>query len=212
MKIAVLGAGNVGGALATALANTDKGYEIVLGVRDPGASKYKDLAERIGHGTRVDSIRAAAEKADAILLATPWNATRPVLEQAAGVLDGKIVMDCTNPIDPGFKLALGHSTSGGEMVAAWAKGAHVFKVFNTTGYNIMEDPIVDGRRALMLVCGDDDEHKLKVLQIARDVGFEAQDFGKLENARLLEPMALAWIRLAYQHGLGRDFAFGLLRR
>ena len=76
----------------------------------------------------------------------------------------------------------------------------------------MEDPIVDGRQALMLVCGDDDEHKIKVLQIARDVGFEAQDFGKLENARLLEPLALTWIRLAYQHGLGREFAFGLFRR
>jgi len=46
----------------------------------------------------------------------------------------------------------------------------------------------------------------------RDVGFEAFDFGKLENARLLEPLALVWIRLAYQQGLGRDFAFGILRR
>jgi predicted dinucleotide-binding enzyme len=210
VKIAILGAGNVGGTLAAALAG--KGHEIILGVRDPGGSKYKELAERIGHGARVESIRGAAENAEAILLATPWSATRQVLEQAAGALDGKILMDCTNPIDPGFKLALGHSTSGGEMVAAWAKGAHVFKVFNTTGFNIMEDPVVDGRRALMLVCGDGDENKLKVLQIARDVGFEAQDFGKLENARLLEPMALVWIRLAYQHGLGRDFAFGLLKR
>lgn len=210
MKIAVLGAGNVGGTLAAALAK--KNYEIVLGVRDPAASKYKDLAEKIGHGARVDSVRAAAQAADAILLATPWRATQAVLEQVAGTLDGKILMDCTNPIDPGFRLALGHSTSGGEMVAAWAKGAHVFKVFNTTGYKIMEDPVVDGRRALMLVCGDDAAHKVGVLQIARDVGFEAQDVGKLENARLLEPLALAWIRLAYQHGLGNEFAFGLLRR
>lgn len=210
MKIAVLGAGNVGGTLATVLAK--KGHEIVLGVRDPGATKYKELAERIGHGARVESIRDAAASAEAILLATPWSATRSVLEHAAGTLDGKIVMDCTNPIDPGFRLALGHGSSGGEMVAAWAKGAHVYKVFNTTGFNIMEDPVFDGHHALMLVCGDDPEHKLKVLQIARDVGFEAQDFGKLENARLLEPLALVWIRLAYQHGLGRDFAFGILRR
>lgn len=210
MKIAILGAGNVGGTLATAFAVKD--HEIILGVRDPEASKYKELAERIGHGARVDSVRGAADAADAVLLATPWAATQSVLEQAAGVLDGKIVMDCTNPIEPGFKLALGHSTSGGEMVAAWAKGAYVYKVFNTTGYNIMDDPIVDGRTALMLVCGDDDERKIKVLQLARDVGFEARDFGKLENARLLEPMALIWIRLAYQHGLGPDFAFGLFRR
>lgn len=181
-------------------------------MRDPDASKYKDLAIRIGHDTGVASIREAADSADAILLATPWSATRTVLEQAAGALDGKILMDCTNPIDSDFRLALGHTTSGGEMVAAWAKGAHVFKVFNTTGYNIMEDPVVDGRAAMMLVCGDDPGLRLNVLQIARDVGFEAQDFGKLENARLLEPLALSWIRLAFQHGLGRDFAFGLFHR
>jgi 8-hydroxy-5-deazaflavin:NADPH oxidoreductase len=210
MRIAILGAGNVGGTLATAFSK--KGHVIALGVRDPMASKYKELAESIGNGTEVRSIREAAGLAELIVLATPWSATQGVLEQAAGELQGKIVLDATNPITPGFKLALGHTTSGGEMVAAWAKGAFVYKTFNITGYNIMQDPVVDGRPAMMLVAGDNDEHKVKVLQLVRDVGFEAFDFGKLENARLLEPLALAWIRLAYQHGLGRDFAFGVLRR
>jgi predicted dinucleotide-binding enzyme len=210
MKIAILGAGNVGGALAAAFSKKD--HTIVLGVRDPEASKYQEMAKALGRATEVSGIRDAAASAEAIVLATPWSATQSVIEQAAGALLGKILLDATNPIGPGFKLALGHSTSGGEMVAAWAKGAHVFKVFNITGYNIMEDPLVDGRRAMMLVAGDNDERKLRVLQLVRDVGFEAFDFGKLENARLMEPLALVWIRLAYQHGLGRDFAFGILRR
>jgi len=210
MKIAILGAGNVGGALSAALSKKD--HSIVLGVRDPAASKYQEMAKALGHATEVAGIRDAAASAEAIVLATPWSATQSVIEQAAGALQGKILLDATNPIGPGFKLALGHSTSGGEMVAAWAKGAHVYKVFNITGYNIMEDPLVDGRRAMMLVAGDNDEHKVRVLQLVRDVGFEAFDFGKLENARLLEPLALVWIRLAYQQGLGRDFAFGILRR
>lgn len=210
MKIAILGAGNVGGALAAALAS--KGHALVLGVRDPAASRYRELAARVGAGTEVALPRAAAAAAEGIVLATPWAATRSVLEQVAGTLEGKLLLDCTNPIGPGFKLALGFSTSGGEMVAAWAKGAHVFKTFNITGYNIMEDPLLDGRKAMMLVCGDSDEHKASALALVRDVGFEAIDFGKLDNARLLEPMALVWIRLAYQHGLGRDFAFGILRR
>ncbi len=210
MNIAILGAGNVGGALAAALSKKD--HSIILGVRDPAASKYQEMAKALGHATEVAGIRDAAASAEAIVLATPWSATQSVIEQAAGALQGKILLDATNPIGPGFKLALGHSTSGGEMVAAWAKGAHVYKVFNITGYNIMEDPQVDGRRALMLVAGDNDEHRGRVLQLVRDVGFEAFDFGKLENARLLEPLALVWIRLAYQQGLGRDFAFGILRR
>jgi hypothetical protein len=210
MKLAILGPGNVGSTLATAFAG--KGHSIVLGVRDPVASKYRELAKNIGGGTEVLGVREACAAAEAIVLATPWSATQAVLEQAAGALQGKILLDCTNPINAGFKLALGHTTSGGEMVAAWAKGAHVFKVFNITGYNIMEDPVVDGRKAMMLVAGDHDEQKVKVLQLAREIGFEALDFGKLESARLLEPMALAWIRLAYQQGVGRDFAFGILRR
>lgn len=210
MKIAVLGAGNVGGALAEALAH--KNHDIVLGVRDPIASKYKELAKKIGSGTQLMDMRAAANWGEVILLATPWSATRSVLEHVAGALDGKVLIDCTNPIGPGLNPALDQTTSGGEMVAAWAKGAHVFKAFNTTGYNIMADPTIDGRQAAMLVCGDNAEHKVKVLQIARDVGFDAVDFGKLENARLLEAMALVWIRLAFQHGLGREFAFGILRR
>lgn len=210
MKIAVLGAGNVGGALAGAFAA--KGHGIALGVRDPGASKYKELAQKIGADTQVLGIREAAAWGEVLVLATPWSATQSVLEQAAGAVHGKPLLDCTNPINPGFKLALGHTTSGGEMVAAWAKGAHVYKVFNITGYNIMEDPNLDGKQAMMLVAGDNDEHKSKVLQLVRDVGFETIDFGKLENARLLEPLALIWVRLAYQHGLGRDFAFGILRR
>jgi NADPH-dependent F420 reductase len=210
MKIAVIGAGNVGGTLAGALSK--KGHDIVLGVRDPGASKYKDLAKRIGKGTEVLGLREAAAGGEVVILATPWTVTEAVLEQVAGALDGKILVDCTNPIAPGFKLLLGQTTSGGEMVAAWAKGAYVFKAFNITGYNIMADPDFDGSKALMLVCGDNDERKATVVALARDVGFETYDFGKLENARLLEPMALVWIRLAYQHGLGRDFAFGLLKR
>jgi predicted dinucleotide-binding enzyme len=210
MKIAILGAGNVGGALGVALAK--KGHEIVLGVRDPGSSRYEELATKISSSTDVASVRDAAASAEAIILATPWGVTQSVLEQAAGALEGKLLLDCTNPIGTDFTLALGHTTSGGEMVAAWAKGAHVFKAFNITGFNIMEDPVLDGRRAMMLICGDRDDLRPKALAIARDVGFEALDFGKLENARLLEPMALAWIRLAYRHGLGREFAFGILRR
>jgi hypothetical protein len=209
MKIAILGAGNVGSALATAFAS--KGHSIALGVRDPTASKYQKMAKTLG-GAEVLAVREAAASAEAVVLATPWSEVQSVIEQAAGALHGKILLDATNPIGPGFKLALDHSTSGGEMVAAWAKGAHVYKVFNITGYNIMEDPVVDGRRAMMLVAGDNDEHKGRVLQLVRDVGFEAFDFGKLENARLLEPLALVWIRLAYQQGLGRDFAFAILRR
>ena len=147
-----------------------------------------------------------------VILATPWPATQQVLEEAAP-LEGKILLDCTNPLKEDLSgLAVGPASSGGEQVAAWAPGAKVFKVFNQTGFNIMADPVVDGRKSLMLVCGDDEEAKPKVMKIVEEVGFEAVDFGDLAGSRLLESLALTWIRLAYRCGLGRDFAFGILRR
>ena len=108
-------------------------------------------------------------------------------------------------------LEVGHTTSAGEKVAGWAMGAKVFKAFNTTGFNIMADPVINGIRTVMFVCGDDEAAKLIVLQLATDVGFEAVDVGKLTQARLLEPWAMLWISLVYG-SVGRDFGFALLRR
>ncbi len=122
-------------------------------------------------------------------------------------------MDCTNPLKEDFSgLALGFTTSGAEQVAQWAKGARVFKAFNQIGFNIMANPILDGRKAVLFLCGDDAASKPTVLGLASELGFEAIDAGGLEVARLLEPYGMLWIHLALVRGLGRDFAFGLLRR
>jgi predicted dinucleotide-binding enzyme len=88
----------------------------------------------------------------------------------------------------------------------------VFKAFNTTGSNNMADPVINGIRTVMFVCGDDAAAKPAILQLARDIGFDAVDAGNLQQARLLEPWAMLWISLAYQGGMGRDFGFALLRR
>lgn len=66
-------------------------------------------------------------------------------------------------------------------------------------------------RPVMFVAGDDAARKPKVLQLAADAGFEAIDAGPLTMARLLEPLAMLWIKLAFS-GMGRDFAFALTRR
>ena len=210
MKIAIIGAGSVGRALGRAWLGA--GHDVTFGVRDPKNSKHRELGEVVGKGVQVADVPAAAAAAEVIVLATPWPATRSAIE-AAGDLAGKLVVDCTNPLAPDLSgLTLGHDFSGGEQVAAWATGASVFKAFNSTGYNIMASPVVDGRRAVMLFCGDDDSRRAIVEQLVTDVGFEAVDAGGLAAARLLEPFALLWISLAYRRGLGRDFAFALLRR
>ena len=210
MKICILGAGSVGGTLGRAWAR--KGHDVFFGVPHPQDSKTQELLKTIGSKARAGSVAEAAAASDIIVLATPWPATQDAIK-AAGNLTGKVVVDCTNPLKKDLSgLELGHTTSAAEQVAQWAKGAKVFKAFNQTGANNMANPAFDGQRAFIFVCGDDDTDKQTVLKLATDVGFEAIDAGKLAIARLLEPLAMLWIHLAYAQGLGRDFAFGLLRR
>ena len=209
MKIAVIGAGNVGGTLGKRWAGA--GHEVVLGVRDPRSAKYAALVSQPGDRIRLASVVEAAAFADVLLLATPWNSAEAAIT-ACGNLSGKIVIDATNPLGANFSLTVGFSDSGAEQVARWAPGARVVKAFNTTGFNIMADPILEGRHAVMFVAGDDADAKAAALDLAKAIGFEPVDAGPLTMARQLEPMAVLWISCAYRQGLTRDYAFALIRR
>lgn len=202
MRIAILGAGNVGMALGHGW--NQEGHEVVFGVRNP--------AGKLVLAGRVAEIPEAVREADVVVLATPWNAVQDVL-RAAGTLDGVVLVDCTNPILPGLGgLALGTATSAAEQVAAWVPAARVVKAFNTTGAANMGSPRYGAERLTMFLCGDDAPAKSVVSELARVLGFEPVDCGGLTAARYLEPLAMLWIHLAYKVGLGPDFGFRLLRR
>jgi predicted dinucleotide-binding enzyme len=210
MNIGILGAGNVGGALGTAAAG--KGHKVCFGVRRPDSPEVKELLRTIGSSASAGSVAEAATFGEAIIIATPWPATAEAL-RSAGDLTGKVVLDCTNPLKSDLSgLELGTTTSAGEKVAEWARGARVVKIFNTTGYNNMMNPSFPVGPATMFYCGDDPGAKAVAAKIAADIGFEPVDAGPLTNARMLEPLAMLWIWLALFGGMGTDFAFKLIRR
>jgi 8-hydroxy-5-deazaflavin:NADPH oxidoreductase len=189
VTIAVIGAGNVGATLGAAFAK--HGHAVRYGVRDPNAARYRELANKTN--ATVQSVTEAAAPAEVVILATPWPATEAALK-SAGDLSGKILIDCTNPIarrGDALTLALGYDDSAGEAVARCAKGASVFKAFNQTGYETMKDPSAFELKPVMFVAGDDATKKPLVLDLVQSIGFEAIDFGGLEGARLLEPMAFS---------------------
>src|SRR5579863_7249312 len=209
MKIAILGAGNVGGALGEAWAR--HGHEVFFGVRNPDSTGAKALLHRCGPRSRAAFVDDAVREGEVVAVALPWPATQAVLESLD--FSDKILLDCTNPLKPDLSgLEVGTTTSGGEMVAGWAKGAKVVKIFNTTGYGNMANPVYGGEHISMFYCGDDAEAKQTAAGLARTCGFDPVDAGPLANARLLEPYALLWIWLAIKGGQGRDFAFKLVRR
>ena len=207
MRIAIIGAGNVGQALGRGW--TKAGHAIVFGVPDPTPVKYPNLA-----ATQLKLPAAAIDGAEAIVLATPWERTEAAVA-SLGDLRGKLVIDCTNPLEMtanGFGLALGFDRSAGERVAEWAQGAAVFKTLNQTGADNMAEAARFPVKPSMFVAGDDQAKKPMVMQLLRDLSFEPIDAGPLANARLLEPLAMLWIDQAFNHGQGRDFAFALVRR
>jgi predicted dinucleotide-binding enzyme len=205
VRIAIVGAGNVGQALAGRFANA--GEQVVYGVRDPEAAKLAALRyPRL-------TVREAAATADIVVLATPWPAAEAAC-RAMAPLQGKIVIDCTNPLamrPEGLGLAVGHTTSGCEMVAGWCPGASAFKAFNSVGFGVMAAPDRLDVQPVMFVAGDDEARKPIVLKLVAATGFEAVDAGPLRNARLLEALAMLWIDQAMIRGRGRDFAFALAR-
>jgi len=185
---------------------------VIFGSREPGSGGLKKLLDRAGSNARAASLQEAAKSGEVLLLATPWPVTKDVL-QGLGDLTGKILIDAVNPVLPDLSgLALGNTTSAGEQVAGWARGAKVVKAFNTVGSNIMENSAFGHDKPVLFFCGDDAGAKTVVKQLAAGLGFEGVDAGPLTQARVLEPFALLWISLAFKAGLGREIAFKLLRR
>jgi predicted dinucleotide-binding enzyme len=210
MKIAIIGAGNVGGSLGTAWAQK-AGHEIVFGVREANAEKTQALVRRIGGKARAGAPAEAAAIGDVIVLTVPWPAAEAAI-RSMGDLAGKILLDATNMGPDGLGLEIGHSISAGEKVQGWARGASVFKTLNTTGFGNMADPVFRGVKSVMFVAGDDAANKPKVIALVADLGFDVIDAGPLRNARLLEAHAMLWIELALKRGLGRDWAFARVVR
>ncbi|MCX6848045.1 MAG: NAD(P)-binding domain-containing protein [Verrucomicrobia bacterium] len=209
MKIAIIGAGNVGTSLGSGW--TKSGHTISYGVRNPQDAKFSELRTLLPEAV-ITTNAAAAQDAEVIVLCTPWGGTEAAVRDC-GSLAGKIVIDATNPLKADITgLSCGFDTSAGEQVAQWAVGAQVFKAMNQVGASQMDHPVFKGpSKPVMFVAGEGDR-KGKVLQLVAELGFESIDVGGLEYARLLEPLAMLWIHLAVFKGQGSDFAFGLLRK
>ena len=211
MQIAIIGAGNVGGALGKAWARA--GHAITYGVPDPSDEKHRATAEAAG-GAGLFSVGQAVQRADAIVLAVPFDAVAGVLA-AAGDLSGQLVIDLTNPLRlgaAGLELSLGFDRSAAEHVASLAPSAAVFKTLNQVGFEVLENTTGYAVPPVMFVAGDDAGRKPVVMGLVADLGFHAVDAGDLRVAPLLEPYGMLWIHMALDRKAGRDNAFAYLAR
>jgi len=205
MHIAIIGTGNVGGALATKWAQ--KGHTILLGVNDRENFKGKHLLNN--PNTSVHSISDAVKNAAVILLATPAKATIPVT-QSLGDTSGKIIIDAMNIVMKQGPEGFSNTT---DAILAHTQTTDVVKCFNTTGYNNMENTQYGNWEIDAFVAGNSEKGKQAAIQLAKDAGFaECYDVGGNDQFTLMEQFALFWINLALFRGLGREIAFKLLKR
>ncbi|MFW9874089.1 MAG: NADPH-dependent F420 reductase [Candidatus Thorarchaeota archaeon] len=208
MKIGIIGTGNVSTSLGEAWVT--KGHEIMFGSRDP--QRAQQLAKKNKYNTKGGTYEQATKFGEVVILAVPWPYVKQTLE-SMGNLKGKILIDCINPVKPQLAgLDLGLDTSAAEEIAKMANDAIVIKALNSIGNQHYKNPKFGDMNASGFICGDDDKAKKVVSQLVADLGFDVVDCGPLQNARLLEPLALLWIKLAYVHGFGPNIAFKLLKK
>lgn len=206
--IAILGAGNVGGNLGVRLAAS--GFQVKFGVR--AGSDSGELLARAGSNAEALGVREAVAAADIVFIATPTAVAVSVARDAG--LDGKIVVDCTNPLtwDDGPVWAPAAAGSVAAALAEAVPGARVIKGFNTFGAEIHLDPALGGTGADVFLAGDDAAAKKLVASVAERAGFSPVDSGPLRNAAVLENLAILWIHLALREGHGRTWAFKKVSR
>jgi NADPH-dependent F420 reductase len=201
--IAVIGTGDVGGALGPRLAAL--GHTVVYGSRTPDAERIGELVARTPGEASAASPAEAAAAAEIVILAVPAAVAVEVTE-SLGDLAGKLVVDPTNPFRfTEDRLAVRTiDDSITERLQAAAPGAQVVKAFNTLSYQTMADPSIAGGPVTIPLAGDDAGAKERVAALVRELGLEALDVGPARYAREIEGMLILWMN-ARLNGRGFDY-------
>jgi 8-hydroxy-5-deazaflavin:NADPH oxidoreductase len=208
VKVAIIGPGSIGRALAKRLCLARHEVRISFS-RDE--VKLRATAATLGVGFGAPD--EVSKWADVIALATPWPALETVMD-ALGDLSGKIIWDVTNAGASDLSTMLvGTTTSVGEEVQKRAPGAQVVKCIPTFAELLdADDPRLNGVPVTSYVAGDDAAAKSLVCRLLADLPTTPVDVGDLTASRLIEPMLLLLVQLAYLRGMGPMISFNLVKQ
>lgn len=211
-KVAVLGSGPVGQALADGLLK--HGYEVVRGTREPG--KLAEWKSKAGGKASTAAFADAAKQGELVILAVKGTGAESAVEMCGRALDGKTVIDTTNPIaeKPPIHGVLDFFTtfeqSLMERLQKKAPAAKFVKAFSCVGNALMVDPQLPGGPPTMFICGNDAGAKAQTKEILDKFGWRTEDMGAAEAARAIEPLCILWCIPGLTGG-GWMHAFKLLR-
>ncbi|RYZ24503.1 MAG: NADP oxidoreductase coenzyme F420-dependent [Chitinophagaceae bacterium] len=186
-KVAVIGLGNIGSAVA---ANLVKGGRPVI-IADRTFAKAEALAQKLGNGAQPAGIQAAVKEADIIVLAIYFDPIKAFLKQYASELEGKIIVDPSNPIAPdengGFKKIIGENESSGQILSTQLpKGAKLAKALGSLGAATLAGVAHQPEKAVLFYATDDTSINAEVEELIRDNGFEPVRVGGLHQSIRIE--------------------------
>jgi 8-hydroxy-5-deazaflavin:NADPH oxidoreductase len=187
--VTIIGAGNMGAAIAGLVAHGGNTAQILT--KDP--QKASAAIPAATHGTVGEPITG-----DMVILALPYGAVEDVLSQYAGVLDGKVIVDITNPVDFATfdSLVVPVGSSAAEVIAETLPGSVVLKAFNTTLAATLASGTVGVESTTVLIAGDDADAKAGLAAVIEAGGLRAVDAGSLRRAHELEALGFLQITLA----------------
>ena len=194
MRLGVLGSGVVGKVLADGLLG--HGHEVMRGSRAP--EKLAEWKAGAGPKARAGTLAEAARFGEAVVLAVKGTGAAEAISALGSALDGKVVIDATNPIADAppangvLRLFTGPNESLLEALQARAPKARFVKAFSCVGNALMVNPRLAGGKPTMFICGNDAEAKRQVTGILDQLGWEAEDCGGAEAARAIESLCVLW--------------------
>ncbi len=206
MNVTIIGSGNMGRGIGTRLLSG--GHNVTFMDRDPQKAKAlaDELSSKAKNGAKASGVALKSPiKDEIVFLAIPFGATSEVIEGLSKQLDGKIIVDITNPLNATYSgLAVAPSTSAAEEIAKKLPAdTVVLKAFNTTFAGTLVKGEVDDKPLDVFIAGDAEEPKQKVSKLIEDGGLRPIDAGALERARQLE--AMGFLGIALQQELGTKF-------
>jgi predicted dinucleotide-binding enzyme len=203
MKIAILGAGNIGRTLGVKWAAA--GHEVVFGVRDVGSPKVAEAVAATGGKVKQVSTGDAIQFGEVVLFAIPWGAVAPVVSEHQKALEGKILIDATNQ----FGALVVNNL---EAFETYVPTAQVYRAYNSLGWEIFESPEFGSVVADLFYSGPDGASRTRMEELIRDSGLEPVWVGDNDRIQLVDNIGSLWVTLAFRQGYGRGVAFKLLSR
>lgn len=215
MNIGMIGSGNMGSAIGKIWAR--QGHQVMFSYsRD--LKKLEAIAQSAGPNAHTGTPAEAARFGEVIMLTVQYAVLEDALN-AAGSLDGKVLITCVSGLQPDFQgqtlgLPTELTSSVAEQIAQLAPAAKVVEAFNLTFAELLQS---DSRqfgpeRPSLLYCGDDADAKAIAAGLIEECGYDAIDAGELIKARSIEALASIWVQTAAVTGLFPNTGLKILRR